>query len=121
MAIICACLPMCRLPLTYLFPTVFGSQQGSTTGSSSGKRSNNSTFVHAGTGRNEWSPYQGREEKRGRHSATVQGRSRLGDDASEEYILGPVGERGGASVDLENGNAIRKTMAFQMTSEQRRD
>ncbi|KAL0932629.1 uncharacterized protein CTRU02_211592 [Colletotrichum truncatum] len=123
LAIVCACLPMCRLPLTYLFPNFFASKKGSTIGStgfSSAPRTNNSNFVHAGTSRNDWHPYQGREEKTTIHLTSVQAnKSKIGDDTSEEYILSPANETGqnarNPSEDIEDRRAIRKTTAFHMT------
>ncbi|KAF9869840.1 integral membrane protein [Colletotrichum karsti] len=126
LAIICACLPMCRLPLTYVFPTVFASKQGSSNGSSgygSAPRSSkgNFNFVHAGTSRNDWHPYQGREEKASIHLTNVHaGRPRVADDTSEEYILQPTSKSSGntprqPSEEIEDGRAIRKTTDFHMS------
>ncbi|TEA18761.1 Satratoxin biosynthesis SC1 cluster protein 4 [Colletotrichum sidae] len=123
LAIICACLPMCRLPLTYIFPTFFGTKQGSTAGSysfASSQRTNTSNFVHAGTGRNDWHPYQGREEKKGTNLTSVHAnKPRLGDDTSEEFILSPVKDSRSyvrdPSQDAEEPRAIRKTTAFHMS------
>ncbi|KAK6218623.1 integral membrane protein [Colletotrichum tabaci] len=122
-AIICACLPMCRLPLTYIFPSYFASKQGSSAGSyniKSAPRTNSSAFIHAGTSRNDWHPYQGREEKTGIHLTSVQAKPKAGDDTSEEYIL-PAATTTDArhvrtpSEEAEDRRAIRKTMAFHMT------
>ncbi|KAF6817542.1 integral membrane protein [Colletotrichum musicola] len=124
-AIVCACLPMCRLPLTYIFPSMFGSKHESSTGSNgsyglSTRRTNNSSFAHAGTSRNDWHPYQGREEKNITHlSSAHASRPGMGDDTSEEYIL-PTGkdDENGArsgSEDVQDPRVIRKTTAFHMT------
>ncbi|KAI8188364.1 Satratoxin biosynthesis SC1 cluster protein 4 [Colletotrichum sp. SAR 10_75] len=127
LAIICACLPMCRLPLTYIFPTVFASKQGSSNGSSgygSAPRSSKGNFTHAGTSRNDWHPYQGREEKTATHLTSVHAnRPRLGDDSSEEYILQSIPKDSGSSSarrseDVEDARAIRKTTDFHMTYDQ---
>ncbi|KAI8307201.1 Satratoxin biosynthesis SC1 cluster protein 4 [Colletotrichum sp. SAR11_59] len=127
LAIICACLPMCRLPLTYIFPTVFASKQGSSNVSSgygSAPRSSKGNFTHAGTSRNDWHPYQGREEKTATHLTSVHAnRSRLGDDSSEEYILQSIPKDSGPSSarrseDVEDARAIRKTTDFHMTYDQ---
>ncbi|KAF3808056.1 hypothetical protein GCG54_00012635 [Colletotrichum gloeosporioides] len=127
LAIICACLPMCRLPLTYIFPTVFASKQGSSNGSSgygSAPRSSKGNFTHAGTSRNDWHPYQGREEKTATHLTSVHAnRPRLGDDSSEEYILQSIPKDSGPSSarrseDVEDARAIRKTTDFHMTYDQ---
>jgi hypothetical protein len=76
-AIVCACLPMCRMPLQRLFPKVFGSIGGT-------KRPGTATFSHAGTGNNDWTPSQvGQRNIRDHHSSVVAGK----DTDSEEYIL----------------------------------
>lgn len=76
-AILCACLPMCRMPLQRLFPKVFGSIGGS-------KRPGTTSFSHAGTSNNDWAPSQvGRRNPRDQFSSAVAGK----DTDSEEYIL----------------------------------
>ncbi|KAK1981562.1 integral membrane protein [Colletotrichum cereale] len=125
-AIICACLPMCRLPLTYIFPSYFASKKGSSAGSykiDSAPRTNDIAFIHAGTSRNDWDPYQGREEKRAIHMTSVQARTEVRNDTSEEHIL-PVDTEarytGAQSEDEMDCNAIRKTTAFRMTYDEER-
>ncbi|KAK0109306.1 hypothetical protein ONS96_003125 [Cadophora gregata f. sp. sojae] len=59
--IICACLPMCRLPLTILLPAYFPPKTIDGTSYTSDPRSNNGTYGYAGTGKNEWIPSRGGE------------------------------------------------------------
>ncbi|KAJ0160111.1 hypothetical protein CTA2_8553 [Colletotrichum tanaceti] len=119
---------MCRLPLTYIFPSYFASsssKQGSSAGSynirSAPRTHRSSAFIHAGTGRNDWLPYQGRGEKTGIHLTSVQAKHKAGDDTSEEYILPTATDAGRARAtseeaeEEEDRRAIRKTMAFHMT------
>lgn len=130
-AIICACLPMCRKPLFYLFPSLSSSHKGS---ASSGYVSNSSnpqhslksggTFKHAGTSRSDWSPYTENAESANkldldprRVAMRTQVMRAGNDDSSEEYILSPVGRRGGPTTDgsEEDGTVIRKIMAYEVT------
>jgi hypothetical protein len=75
-AIICACLPMCRMPLAKLFPKLFPS-----TGST---HPNTYAFTHAGTGKNDWTPSTNdRGHGRSQLASVVGG----GDNNSEEFIL----------------------------------
>lgn len=83
--IICACLPMCRLLLTILFPSIFPAKTISGTSYASSPRSNNGTYGYVGTGKNEWVPRGGGNDERGINLTSV---SRgLSDDTSEELII----------------------------------
>ena len=84
--IICACLPMCRLPLTIFFPSIFPPKTANSTSYATGPRSNNGTYGHAGTGKNEWVPSRGGgNDERSINLITV---SRgMSDDTSEEFIM----------------------------------
>ncbi len=76
-AILCACLPMCRMPLQRLFPRIFGSIDGT-------KRPGTTSFSHAGSSKNDWTPSQvGRRNPRDQFSSVVASK----DSNSEEYIL----------------------------------
>jgi hypothetical protein len=76
-AILCACLPMCRMPLQRLFPKIFGSVGGT-------KRPTTTSFSYAGASKNDWTPSQvGRRNLRDQFSSVVAGK----DNDSEEYIL----------------------------------
>ncbi|KAK2056604.1 integral membrane protein [Colletotrichum caudatum] len=97
LAIICACLPMCRLPLTYIFPSYFPSKKGSSAGSykiSSAPQTNDSAFTYASTNRDDWHPYPEREERNRIHMTSVQvkvaAKAGVRSGTSEECIL-PVG------------------------------
>jgi hypothetical protein len=75
-AIICACLPMCRMPLAQLFPKLFPNSDASHTATN--------PFTHAGTGKNDWTPSQiGRSDRKTANASIVAGR----DSGSEEFIL----------------------------------
>jgi len=68
---------MCRMPLQRLFPKVFGSVGGT-------KRPGTTSFSHAGTSKNDWTPSQvGRQTPRDQFSSVVASK----DTDSEEYIL----------------------------------
>ncbi|KAH7350619.1 integral membrane protein [Rhexocercosporidium sp. MPI-PUGE-AT-0058] len=84
--IICACLPMCRLPLTILFPSIFPPKTVESTSYASGPRSNNGTYGHAGTGKNEWIPSRGGGNDERAINLTSVSRG-LGDDTSEEFMM----------------------------------
>jgi hypothetical protein len=87
-AIICACLPMCRLPLSYLFPSIFPSKANNNSYAvSSHPRSQNGTYGHAGTGKNEWMPSRSSgKDDRAINLTSVKSKG-LGDDTSEEFIF----------------------------------
>ena len=75
-AIICACLPMCRMPLQRMFPKFFPGTEPT--------RPSKTTFSHAGSGKNDWTP--SRQEWSTNRSAL--GSISVGGKAgSEEYIL----------------------------------
>jgi hypothetical protein len=103
-AIICACLPMCRMPLAKLFPRLFPS-----TGSS---HPNTNAFTHAGTSKNDWTPST-TDRKHGRSQlASVVGG---GDNNSEEFILQ---DRNGTHLHPVGGDSrIQKTTQFEVRYE----
>jgi hypothetical protein len=76
-AIICACLPMCRMPLQRMFPKLFPGTEPT--------RPSKNTFTHAGSGKNEWTPtsQQERSKNRSQLASVTSG----GKGGSEEYIL----------------------------------
>lgn len=77
-AIICACLPMCRMPLQSMFPKIFPGTEPS--------RPSKYTFTHAGSGKNDWTPSQ-QERSRNRSQLASVTAGGKGDSGSEEYIL----------------------------------
>lgn len=78
--IICACLPMCRLPLQIMFPSIFppNSANSAQAYPSSGK------FSHASTGKNEWTPPSAKAQ-----DVPLSSVHAVRND-SEEYILQPT-------------------------------
>ncbi|CAI4212806.1 unnamed protein product [Parascedosporium putredinis] len=108
-AIVCACLPMCKLPLTYVFPKVFSAVSGSSA-PSDGRSNPHSDSSRGGAGsgshsRHEWSGYTSKKEqlsKGGLHLASVSTTTRTGDDTSEEYMLETVARSHGPE-DVEKG------------------
>ncbi|KAI1499600.1 integral membrane protein [Biscogniauxia marginata] len=106
-AILCACLPMCKGPLSLLFPSVFkptprNVSKKSSTGNSS---------------RSNWTPMRGDREKLSTRVTSIQGRLRLRDrdDTSEEYILDDVEPRNVATNrDEDNGGGIRKVTEYEI-------
>lgn len=111
-AIICACLPMCRMPLALVLPSVFASKLGGSGSSSHPYGSTDDTSRHrAGDngGTTDWKPYVGPRKVEGfSRSAAMRA-----DGASEEYILDPVS----GSDSLRDGVVIRKTMHYDITYE----
>lgn len=112
-AIICACLPMCRMPLSWLFPAVFGG----TAKSSPSKYSYGSGEHRQIDSQNQgspWQPYNGPSKSGVNHSVVQHS-----DGASEEYILTSVPQRQqkeelNPGADLKN---IRKTTDFHISYE----
>lgn len=98
--IICACLPMCQLPLTIIFPSLFPSRtaRGTNTGNS---------FSHVGSGKNEWTPPTTNSQDV--HMAKIDIRS--ADSGSEEHILGSDSARLANERDV----GIRKVTDFSVS------
>src|SRR5687767_448067 len=112
-AIICACLPMCRMPLSWLFPSVFG---GITKSSPSKYTygSGDHRQIESQSQSSAWQPYHGPSKSGANHSVVQHS-----DGASEEYILTSVPQ--GARKDEQDlgdeGSNIRKTTKFQISYE----
>ena len=106
-AIICACLPMCRLPLSIILPSVFGTDhskqstfpQRSTEGSASN---------HSG-----WRPYSGPSKTEGINRSIVH----HSDETSEEFILGTVQRHDIRGKSDSDPKAIRKTTGYDVSYE----
>jgi len=98
-AIICACLPLFRMPLARLFPKLFPGTEPS-------RSAGNIPFSYAGQSKNDWTPSQvGHHQDIKQQASVVAGP----DSGSEEFILH---ERNGTYVQSANGtpkNAIQKT------------
>ena len=112
-AIICACLPMCRLPLALVFPTVFGNRD--TQKSSNYKYGSSQRSQASGP---TWQPYAG-PHKEGIQSSA---HHHTGDDTSEEFILTSVKRHSvpdlnDSSREGTDPNGIRKTTQYEVTYE----
>jgi hypothetical protein len=101
-AIICACLPMCRMPLAFVFPSIFASKLGNSHPYASTDHSRDQPS-------NTWKPYVGPRKAEG-FSRSAAMRT---DGASEEYILDPVS----GNDSSKESPAIRKTMHYNITYE----
>ncbi|KAL2071836.1 hypothetical protein VTL71DRAFT_13071 [Oculimacula yallundae] len=110
--IICACLPMCRLPLTLIFPNVFPPKIIDTTSYASGPRSNNGTYGHAGTAKNEWVPSRGGGNEERAINLTSVSRG-TGDDNSEEFIMHDKE----TTVGIADARGIHKVTDYMVTYE----
>lgn len=108
-AIICACLPMCRMPLAWLFPTVFG---GTTTRATSSYRYNSTQRTDRPI--SGWQPYSGASKTEG----FGQGSETRGDDTSEEFILNDMQPAPGVENSGRDVGAIRKTTQYTVSYEQ---
>lgn len=110
-AIICACLPMCRMLLAWVFPSVFDVSKASSSSSSSSPSSYGS-----GASRPkpyEWQPFSGSPKSEGFTHSTVQ----RGEGTSEEYILDSLhGDAALGKPTLEIGS-IRKTTEYEISYE----
>jgi hypothetical protein len=103
-AIICACLPMFRMPLARAFPRFFTSMSNSRTGMSNYPGS----FSKAGIGKNDWTPSQSGVGSKDVHLTSVIGGRETG---SEEYILQ---DRDDQFVGSANRGQITKTTHFSV-------
>ncbi|RBQ93919.1 hypothetical protein VDGD_03083 [Verticillium dahliae] len=126
-AIICACLPMCRLPLAFLFPSTFGStsrqrssykyggSNNSHNAARSNKTSNNMSSSQHSSSHSAWQPYGGPAKTGGANRSIVH----HSDDMSEEYILTSVKRQGSEDEGDGDGDAgaIRKTTRYEISYE----
>ncbi|CRK23838.1 hypothetical protein BN1708_013818 [Verticillium longisporum] len=123
-AIICACLPMCRLPLAFLFPSTFGSSSrqrssykyGGSNNSNNAARSNNTNNMSSSQHSNSaWQPYGGPAKTGGANRSIVH----HSDEMSEEYILTSVKRQGSEDEGDAEGDAraIRKTTRYEISYE----
>ncbi|KAI1654046.1 hypothetical protein F4813DRAFT_372885 [Daldinia decipiens] len=107
-AIICACLPMCKGPLNWLFPSVFMSTSKRTSSSyQPGQPTINS-------GRNYWAPTRGDSEMLNTRVTSVQGCKSTGSRNSQEYMLEDTGSLDRSS-DVDEVRGIRKVIQYDIT------
>ncbi|POR31766.1 Uncharacterized protein TPAR_08008 [Tolypocladium paradoxum] len=109
-AIICACLPMCRMVLAWIFPKTFRNASSATGGNTSGP-----TYTF-GQGRSvqsqngDWKPYSGPPQAGGLNRSVVQ----HSDDTSEDFILTTLPN---TVLRDDREGAIRKTTQYQISYE----
>lgn len=108
MAIICACLPVCKAPLYWIFPSLLTPLS----------RENSKTPTNAraaGSYRGgHWTPIRGDKEKLSVRMTSVNGRLTCVDNNSEEYILEPVAPAAANHQSAEPGS-IRKVTQYEIT------
>ncbi|KAI0139584.1 integral membrane protein [Hypoxylon sp. NC0597] len=107
-AIICACLPMCKGPLNMLFPSIFATTtKRVSSGYKPDQRTDNSH-------RNYWSPIRGDKEMLSTRVTSVQGRKPSTGNNSEEYML-EITSSADRSSDIEYVRGIRKVIEYDIT------
>ncbi|OAA49283.1 hypothetical protein NOR_01206 [Metarhizium rileyi] len=116
-AIICACLPMCRIVLAWIFPQAFSSPP---TAASGGEGSNGPVYTFGSAPKrlsppqsdDDWQPYPGPSKREASDRRVV--RQHPEHSNSEEFILQPVTK---PAVDEADGGAIRKTTYYEISYE----
>ncbi|KIE03084.1 hypothetical protein MAJ_00598, partial [Metarhizium majus ARSEF 297] len=116
-AIICACLPMCRIVLAWIFPKAFSTPS---TASSGGEGSGGPAYTIGSAPKqlspshsdDDWQPYSGPAKCEGQNHSIA--RHHPEDGSSEEFILQSVTK----PATLETaGAAIRKTTHYEISYE----
>ncbi|KAG0648755.1 hypothetical protein D0Z07_4764 [Hyphodiscus hymeniophilus] len=107
--IICACLPMCKYVLTFLFPSIFP-QRSTPSPYPSYPRSTNRAFAHSSTGKNEWIPSRGGGREELSINLTTVKATGLNDNTSEEYMLPTAQESG-----KQERKTIHKAVDYEVT------
>lgn len=106
-AIICACLPMCKGPLNWLWPSIFVSTTRRTSGGYKPSPHNTEN-----SSRNYWAPIRGDSEMLSTRVTSVQGRKSSAGNTSQEYML----EDSKSNSDLEDvRGGIRKVIEYDIT------
>ncbi len=113
-AIICACLPMCRMVLAWMLPSVFATNLTANTPKSPDSNNSDPTITigqrRTRSINGEWHPYTGPPKLEGVNHIIVH----HPEQTSEEYILQPI-ERPDLQDDLDG--AIRKTTHYEVSYE----
>ncbi|KAI0376361.1 integral membrane protein [Hypomontagnella monticulosa] len=106
-AIICACLPMCKGPLNWMFPSIFAPSSRRTSGSyKPSQHSNNSSRTY-------WAPIRGDSKMLSTRVTSVQGRKPVTSNNSQEYMLDETTSLERGSVEGVRG--IRKVIQYDIT------
>lgn len=116
-AIICACLPMCRIVLAWIFPKAFSSPS---TAASGGDASTGPAYTIGSAPKrlsrsqsdDDWHPYSGPNKREGHNQSMA--RHHPEDSNSEEFILQSVNKPTAA---FEMDGAIRKTTHYEISYE----
>lgn len=108
-AIICACLPMCRMVLAWIFPRLFANHPVSADKNDSESTGPTITIGQRRTRSKggQWQPYTGPATSEGINRSIIQH-----PDASQEHILGYPG-----SPKVDNDNSIIKTTQYEVSYE----
>lgn len=111
-AIICACLPMCRMVLAWMLPGLFGSMTASGTpknAHSSGSSDPTMTIGHRRLRslNGEWAPYSGPTKPEAANHSSVHHH----EETSEEFILAPYQK---AYIQEDADGIIRKTTQYEV-------
>ncbi|KAI1398484.1 integral membrane protein [Hypoxylon fuscum] len=111
-AIICACLPMCKGPLNWLFPSIFASTVRRTSGYKPSQNTDNSSRTY-------WGPMRGDSEMLSTRVTSIQGRKPSvavvsNDNNSQEYMLEDTISTDRSS-EVEEGRGIRKVIQYDIT------
>ncbi|KAI1097790.1 integral membrane protein [Jackrogersella minutella] len=107
-AIICACLPMCKGPLNWLFPSIFAqASKRNSAGNKLSHHSDNST-------RSYWAPMRGDREMLSTRVTSIQGRKPSTGNYSEEYML-EITSSVDRMSDVEDVRGIRKVIQYDIT------
>lgn len=109
-AIICACLPMCRMVLALIFPKTFSNASSAAAGDSSGPTYTFGQGRSSQSQNSDWKPYSGPPQTGGLNRSVVQ----HSDDTSEEFILTSVPSVGPRD-DMDH--SIRKTTQYEISYE----
>ncbi|KOS16843.1 hypothetical protein ESCO_004731 [Escovopsis weberi] len=115
-AIICACLPMCRIVLALILPSMFGSETQAQSNAksnflSAGFQNSTASYVRPTSPASEWKA-DGTMPKRAHLVSASRVKNEASDSTSEEYILGPVQKQG---VGEERDGAILKTVKYEVS------
>ena len=111
-AIICACLPMCRMVLAWILPGLFGSMTGSSTAKNAQSSGSSDPTMTIGHRRlrslnGEWAPYTRPGKAEGMSHSFVHHH----EQTSEDFILAPYQK---AYLQEDSDGVIRKTTQYEV-------
>ncbi|OAA81757.1 hypothetical protein LEL_01302 [Akanthomyces lecanii RCEF 1005] len=111
-AIICACLPMCRMVLAWILPGLFGSMTVSSTAKNAQSSGSSDPTITIGHRRlrslnGEWAPYTRPSKAEGMSHSSVHHH----EQTSEDFILAPYQK---AYLQEDSDGVIRKTTQYEV-------